>query len=144
MLHDYISENKYLGWEEFTTASNNINPDQESLTQASDVYNFGVIMWTISSEKIPSENSSSSRDLVTNIREKPVIDTPEAYIELYQRCCEQNSKSRPTIQGICDQLEIMLLEKTFNFSDKVNFLNVIDAILSVITSFLIDFQRKIT
>ncbi|CAG8813671.1 15195_t:CDS:1, partial [Gigaspora margarita] len=70
----------------------------------------------MSSEKIPSENSSSSRDLVTNIREKPAIDTPEAYIELYQKCYEQNSKSRPTIQGICDQLEIMLQEKPFNFN----------------------------
>ncbi|CAG8571122.1 2551_t:CDS:1, partial [Gigaspora rosea] len=40
-----------LNSEEFTTASSDTNSDREFLTQAFDVYDFGVIMWTKSSGK---------------------------------------------------------------------------------------------
>ncbi|CAG8729213.1 42913_t:CDS:2 [Gigaspora margarita] len=52
-----------------------------------------------------------------NIREKPVIDTPITYLDLYQKCWDFDSKKRPTIDEVCEQLEIILQEEPFNVDD---------------------------
>ncbi|CAG8651673.1 20109_t:CDS:2, partial [Dentiscutata erythropus] len=82
-------------------------------TSASDICAFGVIMWSMSSGKPPFENDTDQINLIykilsENMRETPVIDTPVKYLDLYNKCWEQNLWSRPTIQETCDQLEIIL------------------------------------
>ncbi|KAF0465068.1 kinase-like protein [Gigaspora margarita] len=92
-------------------------------TAASDIYSFGVIMWSISSGKHPFEDSTNQSILVSqiianDIREQPIADTPAVYLDLYQKCWDSDSKKRPTIHEVCKQLEIMSREKQFNIDDE--------------------------
>ncbi|CAG8510052.1 37001_t:CDS:2 [Gigaspora margarita] len=96
-----------------------LNNREIEFTAASNIYSLGVIMWTISSGRQPFEDITNQSVLVSriindSIREKPVIDTPEAYLDLYQKCWDIDSKKRPTIDGVCEQLEIMSQEEPFN------------------------------
>ncbi|CAG8509502.1 134_t:CDS:2, partial [Cetraspora pellucida] len=100
-------------------------------TTASDVYSFGVIMWTMSSGKHPFENITNqtmlaSQIIAKDIRENPVADTPVTYINLYQKCWDSDSKKRPTIQELCEQLENLLKEEPFNIDDESNIEEIIE------------------
>ncbi|CAG8491657.1 37339_t:CDS:2 [Gigaspora margarita] len=92
-------------------------------TSASDVYSLGFVMWSISSGKLPFENFTNQIDLANrivskNIRENPVYGTPQAYIDLYQRCWGSNPEERPSAQEVYTQLEVMAQE-----SLKINEIN---------------------
>ncbi|CAG8678434.1 25636_t:CDS:1, partial [Gigaspora margarita] len=68
-----------------------------------------MVMWSITSERFPFENYTIQNILVNlispkNIREDPIQDTPQEYIELYGNCWNQNSKERPTAQEVYDKL----------------------------------------
>ncbi|CAG8796111.1 29297_t:CDS:2, partial [Gigaspora margarita] len=50
-----------------------------------------------------------------NIREDPIKDTPQAYLDLYSKCCKLNSNERPSAQDVHTQL--VQLEKTLRESE---------------------------
>ncbi|CAG8810275.1 18129_t:CDS:2, partial [Gigaspora margarita] len=92
-------------------------------TKSSDIYSLGVIMWSITSGRIPFENYTNKTNLVSlivskNIREDPINNTPKAYIELYTKCWKLNSKERPSAQDVYTQLT--QLEKTLQESRNIN------------------------
>ncbi|RIB09622.1 kinase-like domain-containing protein [Gigaspora rosea] len=96
-----------------------LNDLDSKFTTSSDIYSLGVIMWSISSGKFPFENFTSQIDLVNrivseNIRENPVDGTPQAYIDLYQKCWELSSKERPSARDVYIQLEAILQKESRN------------------------------
>ncbi|KAF0488388.1 kinase-like protein [Gigaspora margarita] len=98
-------------------------------TKSSDVYSLGMVMWSITSERLPFENYTNQTTLVNsivsqNMREDPIKDTPQEYVELYGKCWNLNSKERPTAQEVYDKLsqfEINLREpQNINGEKNVN------------------------
>ncbi|RIB26938.1 kinase-like domain-containing protein, partial [Gigaspora rosea] len=78
----------------------------------SDVYSFGVILWEISSGRPPFTTIAKSYqlrwDILDGSRENPVKGTPPRYIELYQRCWDENPDNRPETKEILDTLKEIL------------------------------------
>ncbi|CAG8530863.1 10342_t:CDS:2 [Gigaspora margarita] len=110
------------------TDSKLLNDLNSNFTTASDIYSLGVVMWSISSGKLPFENFTSQIDLVNrivleNIRENPVDGTPQAYIDLYQRCWGLNSEKRPSAQEVCIQLEANLQKESWNEYGEIIYTN---------------------
>ncbi|PKK77787.1 kinase-like protein [Rhizophagus irregularis] len=69
----------------------------------SDIYSLGVLLWEISSgyppySKIPIHNLVYK--INTGFREQPITDTPSAYVELYEKCWDDNPSLRPTIEEV--------------------------------------------
>ncbi|CAG8826553.1 44353_t:CDS:1, partial [Gigaspora margarita] len=78
-------------------------------TKLSDIYSLGMVMWSITSERLPFENYTIQNILINlitskNIRENSIQDTPQEYIELYGKCWNSNSKERPTAHEVYDKL----------------------------------------
>ncbi|RIB26939.1 kinase-like domain-containing protein [Gigaspora rosea] len=75
----------------------------------SDIFSFGVILWEISSGRPPFtsfENFVKLKwELLGGARENPVEGTPPKYIELYQRCWDDNPDNRPETKEILDILK---------------------------------------
>ncbi|EXX63351.1 uncharacterized protein OCT59_007064 [Rhizophagus irregularis] len=85
-----------------------------SLNEKSDVYSVGVLLWEISSGQPPfySEGEQYDIDLALEIlqglREEPVPDTPEDYVEIYTRCWNGEPDKRPTINQVVERLEAIM------------------------------------
>ncbi|CAG8450516.1 6879_t:CDS:2 [Dentiscutata erythropus] len=93
-------------------------------TTASDIYSFGVVMWSISSGKLPFENITNQTDLINqivteDIRENPVNGIPQEYLDLYLRCWKLNPEERPSAQDVYTQLEAILQKETRNVDANV-------------------------
>ena len=72
------------------------------------IYSLGVLLWEITSgyppfSKIPVHNLVYK--IASGFREQPIINTPSAYVSLYQKCWNDDSNLRPTIDDIFDVLE---------------------------------------
>ncbi|CAG8626456.1 6298_t:CDS:1, partial [Dentiscutata heterogama] len=80
-----------------------------SCTQASDIYSFGFIMWTLSECERPFCKDPHDLDLATRIcnglRPEIVTDTPEVYLSLMKICWHQNPEKRPNIVELCGMLD---------------------------------------
>src|SRR3954452_22756064 len=66
----------------------------------SDIYSLGVLLWEITSgcppySKIPA--STLIYKIANGFREQPITDTPSAYVNLYQKCWDDDPNLRPTI-----------------------------------------------
>ena len=60
-----------------------------SRTKTSDIYSIGILLWEISSGKMPYESKFQDElDLIIYVsrgnREDPIIGTPQDYINIYQ------------------------------------------------------------
>src|SRR5262249_54066861 len=80
-------------------------------TAGCDIYSLGVVMWELSSGKLPFEDSSMDVTLgfrlLNGDREQQIAGTPENYAELYQQCWEQEPGDRPEIGSIIGKLRQM-------------------------------------
>ncbi|RGB27595.1 kinase-like domain-containing protein, partial [Rhizophagus diaphanus] len=95
-----------------------------SLNQKSDIYSIGVLLWEISSGQPPFRNESYNNDLVIEIlqglREKPIPNTPEDYVEIYTDCWNIEPNNRPTINQVVEKLNAIIKKESTNLSNLSN------------------------
>jgi len=77
----------------------------------SDVYSVGVLLWELTSNQPPFSNLEHYQqiiDISQGIREEPVHNTPDEYVNLYKACWQDDPKSRPDIQYVETMLTGMI------------------------------------
>ncbi|KAF0467435.1 kinase-like protein [Gigaspora margarita] len=81
----------------------------------SDVYSLGVILWEISSGKIPFQSipeHSIADHISQGNREESMEGTPSQYIELYKQCWDKDPNIRPETNSILETLNKLTLNGT--------------------------------
>ncbi|RGB37180.1 kinase-like domain-containing protein [Rhizophagus diaphanus] len=80
--------------------------------EKSDVYSVGVLLWEISSGRIPFKSYDTFHqqpklmvEILSGKRETPVADTPIDYLNIYKKCWEDNPDDRPNIQQVLSDLK---------------------------------------
>ncbi|CAI2169526.1 7549_t:CDS:2, partial [Funneliformis geosporum] len=74
------------------------------LTEAADIYSFGMIMWTISAGVLPWCNRTHDSQLFNEITSGE-IRTPKVYTHLMTRCWDDDPSSRPNTSELYGELE---------------------------------------
>ncbi|RHZ65935.1 hypothetical protein Glove_310g53 [Diversispora epigaea] len=87
-------------------------------TQASDIYSVGIIMWIISTGKIPfairAYDPELAADIFNGLRPKINSNTPQCYVELMEKCWHKDPTKRPNAKMIFDTSEIWIEELMYN------------------------------
>ncbi|GES75235.1 kinase-like domain-containing protein [Rhizophagus clarus] len=86
--------------------------------EKSDIYSLGVLMWELSSGVPPFINESENvlkYSLISGRREKPIPDTPDEYLKLYESCWDPEPNKRPSISQVFNKL--VKLGRTMNIQD---------------------------
>ena len=107
------SDNKIIGIISFIDPQKLDKGKNYILDRRSDIYSLGMILWEISSCRIPFSNEESvhlSLAICNGLREKYVKGTPMQYIKIYTNCWQQEPDSRPLINQILSQLQSVSLE----------------------------------
>ncbi|RGB27447.1 kinase-like domain-containing protein [Rhizophagus diaphanus] len=77
-------------------------------TKASDIYSFGMIMYTVGTGMIPYNQSHDDQyltlDVCLGLRPKIPVNIPESFSELVIRCWKDEPESRPNIHEIHNSL----------------------------------------
>src|SRR6266542_3355316 len=77
-------------------------------TKASDIYSFGMIMYTVGTGMIPYNQSSDDQyltlDICLGVRPEIPIDMPESFTKLMKRCWSDDPDSRPDIHEVYNTL----------------------------------------
>ncbi len=77
-------------------------------TKASDIYSFGMIMWTLSAGIHPWCNRSHDLKLASEIcsglRPKIIDGTPDVYVQLMTLCWHSDPSKRPTASHLYELL----------------------------------------
>ncbi|EXX72209.1 uncharacterized protein OCT59_024477 [Rhizophagus irregularis] len=84
------------------------------LNKKSDVYSIGVLLWEISSGKLPFEDESYDAGLVMRIlqgyRETIVPNSPSDYSKLYTECWNSEPDNRPTMDQVVVKLKEIIMK----------------------------------
>ncbi|KAF0531741.1 kinase-like protein [Gigaspora margarita] len=86
----------YIEPKRFTTEGFEIN-------KKSDTYSLGIILWEISSGRPPFQSFDLFQlifHLIEGKRELPIEGTPSQYVELYEKCWDDDPTNRPEISSI--------------------------------------------
>ncbi|KAF0536901.1 calmodulin-dependent protein kinase [Gigaspora margarita] len=87
-----------------------LNP-RYKCNERSDIYSLGVIFWEISSGRPPYDYFDNKYAIVIHVgkgdRETPVENTPNDFVNLYQRCWDQDPKRHPEIKKVLEELKNM-------------------------------------
>ncbi|RIA88227.1 kinase-like domain-containing protein [Glomus cerebriforme] len=79
-------------------------------SQACDIYNFGMIMWELSTLSLPYCDRAHNLDLAIEIcegvRPDPLPTTPEFYFDLMERCWDDDPSLRPNATEIIRILDM--------------------------------------
>lgn len=77
-------------------------------TKASDIYSFGMLMMMIPSGSRPYQDRSHDKQLIQNIklglRPQYPIGAPLVYLQLMEKCLNQNPIVRPTAQEVYETI----------------------------------------
>lgn len=81
----------------------------QSYTEKVDVYSYGIVIWTIASNKPPYKGYDKAlhRTRVVDNRERPKIDItwPQEFSDLLELCWHENSEIRPSFSKISVTLD---------------------------------------
>ncbi len=106
------------------------------LTKASDIYSFGIIMWTLSAGIRPWCNRPHDLKLASEIcsglRPEIIDGTPNVYIQLMTQCWDSDPSKRPTafqlyklieswVTAICDDPNPSELSDQFDIAEEKKF-----------------------
>ncbi|GBC03492.1 hypothetical protein RclHR1_05150002 [Rhizophagus clarus] len=104
-----------------------------SLTEKSDVYSVGVLLWEISSGRRPFYNYEYDVGLAiklhSGVRESIITDTPAEYSKLYTECWDGEPDNRPSIIEVVKRLKKMIEENDKKLTKNIpqpNMLKVIE------------------
>src|SRR6266540_3950069 len=103
-------------------------------TRKSDIFSFGIVLWEISSRRVPF---AGLKDLVVlmkvanGIREERVEGTPPSYFELYTKCWNDDPSKRPFIEEVVEILENCNSEFGNNTSSDIPTIDVTPSIMDV-------------
>ncbi|RHZ83587.1 hypothetical protein Glove_91g45 [Diversispora epigaea] len=96
--------------------------DKNQCTQASDIYSVGIIMWVISTGKIPFANRAYDSELLFHILngQRPEINknTPQCYVELMKKCWHKEPSKRPNTEMIFNLLDEWIRNLNGNIKTK--------------------------
>ncbi len=105
-------------------------------TKASDIYSFGIIMWTLSAGVRPWCNRPHDFELASEIcsglRPEIIDGTPNVYIQLMTQCWHSDPSKRPTafqlyrlieswVTAICDDPNQSELSDQFDIAEEKKF-----------------------
>ncbi|POG75328.1 hypothetical protein GLOIN_2v990485 [Rhizophagus irregularis DAOM 181602=DAOM 197198] len=85
-----------------------------SISEKSDIYSIGVLLWEISSGQPPFYVEDEEYDvglaveISQGLRETVVPDTPEEYVKIYTKCWDGEPDNRPTIYQVVDWLNAII------------------------------------
>ncbi|GBB83353.1 hypothetical protein RclHR1_10080006, partial [Rhizophagus clarus] len=83
-----------------------------TLNKKSDVYSTGVLLWEITSGKIPFHADDNhvvlAMEISKGLREVPEPGTPEDYVKIYTECWDGEPDNRPTINQVMERLEVTI------------------------------------
>ncbi|PKK77855.1 kinase-like protein [Rhizophagus irregularis] len=117
------------------------NEQHYKANKKSDVYSVGVLLWEISSGRLPFE-SYYSHTLITELqngkRESPVPGMPDKYVEVYTSCWQCNPEDRPDIHQVFSDLKSLE-----NKNEKLKCNNRDDNLCSWITNITNSLQIKL-
>jgi hypothetical protein len=92
-----------------------------SLDKRSDVYSLGIVLWEISSCRMPFSHYKEELHLYLDIcqgsKEEFIKGTPIEYINIYANCWQSEPESRPLIDQVLLQLQSMSLNPIFEGSN---------------------------
>ena len=72
----------------------------------SDIFSLGVLLWEISSGKIPCNKCANVAEYRKNgYRDSTFPDTPGTYVQLYSACWSENPDERPSCEVVYKQLK---------------------------------------
>ncbi|KAJ3438258.1 mitogen-activated protein kinase kinase kinase [Anaeramoeba flamelloides] len=82
---------------------------EQNYTDKVDIYSFGIILWEISTGKIPFEGFGTFQlsGLVGYQGKRPQINESDLFYELIIKCWGQDQEDRPSIQRIVSELELL-------------------------------------
>src|SRR5437016_671324 len=86
-----------------------LKDDSYRLGKKSDIFSLGVILWQISSGKIPCEGHTEIQEVITyrieGSRDPSYPETPKEYIKLYTECWDEVPDMRPFCEEVYRRLK---------------------------------------
>ena len=78
----------------------------------SDIFSLGVILWEISSGKLPCQGATRINEIfiyrLNGSRDSPFPGTSECYINLYSKCWDENPDKRPACEKVSEILKSLI------------------------------------